>query len=72
MDDGLPTLVSALVSQTRALSRSKAIKKRRVTTIMVDPKKESAASFLRRMKRASSSETVLEAVKADSSNGKRT
>ncbi|KAF3523854.1 hypothetical protein F2Q69_00049359 [Brassica cretica] len=38
---------------------------------MVAPKKESAASFLRRMKRASSSETVLEAVKADSSYGKK-
>ena len=57
--------------QARALSRTKVIKKRRVTTIMVAPKKESAASFLRRMQRASSSETVLEAVKADSSYGQR-
>ncbi|CAL9245966.1 unnamed protein product [Arabidopsis halleri] len=34
-------------------------------------KKQSAASFLKRMKGVSSSETVVETVKADSSNGKR-
>ncbi|XP_002878180.2 uncharacterized protein LOC9312517 isoform X2 [Arabidopsis lyrata subsp. lyrata] len=34
-------------------------------------KKQSAASFLKRMKGVSSSETVVDTVKADSSNGKR-
>ncbi|KAL1193434.1 hypothetical protein V5N11_019169 [Cardamine amara subsp. amara] len=34
-------------------------------------KKQSAASFLKRMKGVSSSETVIETMKADSSNGKR-